>query len=242
DMSQATTILDAHDQPVFAIFKEQRLEVPLDRISQNLIKAVVAVEDQRFFDHNGIDVFRIFAAGLRNLRTGRRAQGGSTITQQLARQSFLSLDKTYRRKIKEVVVAAQIEREYTKQQILEIYLNKVYFGEGLYGVEAASRGYFGKHATDLSIDEAALLAGLIQSPSSYAPTANLERAVTRRNVVLQVMQANGDIDAKQYDQARHAPVHLTNALEVKEPYGLYFKEQVRKERYERFGAARMAEG
>jgi 1A family penicillin-binding protein len=242
DMAQATTILDVHDTPVFTIFKEQRLEVPLEKVSPDFVKAVVSVEDQRFFDHAGVDLIRIAAAALRNMREGRRAEGGSTITQQLARQSFLSRDKTYRRKLKEAILAARIEREFTKQQILELYLNKVYFGDGLYGIEAASRGYFGVHANELSIDQAALLAGLIQSPSSYAPTVNLDRAVARRAIVLQTMMANGAITAEQFERARQAPVRLTNGIEMKESFGLYFKEQVRRDLVERFGAARIAEG
>ena len=242
EMAQATTIYDAADAPVFTIFKEQRLEVPFEKISPNLIKAVVSVEDQRFYDHGGVDLIRIGAAFINNLREGRRAEGGSTITQQLARQCFLSRDKTFRRKIKEVILAAHIEREFSKQEILELYLNKVYFGDGLYGVEAASLGYFGKHASDLSVDEAALLAGLIQSPSSYAPTVNLDRAVARRNVVLQAMAGTGAIDANAYERAKRTEVRLTNALEIKESFGLYFKEQVRKELTEKFGGSRVVEG
>jgi penicillin-binding protein 1A len=242
EMAQSTSIFDARDVPAFTIFKEQRIEVPFDRISPNLIKAVVSVEDQRFFEHSGVDFIRVAAAVVRNLQEGRRAEGGSTITQQLARQTFLSRDKTYRRKLKEVILAAHIEREYSKQEILELYLNKVYFGDGLYGVEAASRGYFAKHASDLTVDEAALLAGLIQSPSSYAPTVNLDRAIARRNVVLQAMVSAGAIDQAGYERARHAKVDLKNALEFKETFGLYFKEQVRKELVERFGGARVAVG
>jgi len=242
DMAQSTTILDVRDSPVFTIFKEQRIEVPLERISPELVKAVVSVEDQRFFDHGGIDVIRVAAAAMRNVREGRRAQGGSTITQQLARQSFLTLDKTYRRKLKEAILAARIEREFTKPQILEMYLNKVYLGDGLYGVEAASRGYFNRHANELTLDQAALLAGLIQSPSSYAPTVNPDRATTRRNVVLQTMMASGAITSDQYERARQLPVRLTNGLEMKESFGLYYKEQVRRELVERFGAVRIAEG
>ena len=242
EMAQATTIFDAHDAPAFTIFKEQRIEVPFDRISPNLIKAVVSVEDQRFFEHSGVDFIRVAAAVVRNLEEGRRAEGGSTITQQLARQTFLNRDKTYRRKLKEVILAAHIEREYSKKEILELYLNKVYFGDGLYGVETASRGYFGKHASELSVDEAALLAGLIQSPSSYAPTVNLDRAVTRRNVVLLTMASAGAIDRAEYERAKQAKVELTNALEIKETFGLYFKEQVRKDLVERFGGSRVAEG
>ena len=242
DMAQSTTIHVAKDQPVFTIFKEQRIEIPLDRMSPNFLKAVLSVEDQRFYEHSGVDAIRVAAAVIKNVQEGRRAEGGSTITQQLARQSFLSRDKTYRRKLKEVLLAAQIETVYTKKEILEMYLNKVYFGDGLYGVEAAARGYFGKPAADLSVDEAALLAGLIQSPSSYAPTVNLDRAVARRNVVLAAMKSSGAIDAETAEKARQAPVKLENALEIRETYGLYFKEQVRKELVERFGWQRVYQG
>ncbi len=242
DMSQSTTIYDASDRPVFTIFKEQRIEVPLEKVSRNLIAAVVSVEDQRFFDHSGVDAIRVGAAVLRNVQAGRRAEGGSTITQQLARQSFLSRDKTYRRKLKEVILATYIESLYSKQEILELYLNKVYLGDGLYGVEAAARGYFGKSASELAVDEAALLAGLIQSPSSYAPTVNLDRAVSRRNVVLQTMVSSGAIDQATADRAKKAPVTLANALEIKETFGLYFKEQVRRELVDRFGWQRVYQG
>ena len=242
DMAQATTILDANDTPVFTIFKEQRIEVPLTDVSPNLIKAVMSVEDQRFYEHSGVDFIRVGAAVLRNVHEWRRAEGGSTITQQLARQSFLTRNKTIRRKLQEIVLAAHIEHEYSKDEILELYLNKVYFGDGLYGVEAASRGYFGTSAKDLTIDEAALLAGLIQSPSSYAPSGNLDRAIARRNVVLQAMLASGAINQAQHDRAKVARVELKNALEIRETFGLYYKEQVRKELVERFGWTRVAQG
>ena len=242
DMVQSTTIFDASDRPAFTIFKEQRIEVPLQKVSQNLINAVISVEDQRFFDHRGIDAVRIGGAVLKNLQSGRRSEGGSTITQQLARLTFLTRGKTYRRKIKEIIVAAYLENLYSKQEILEMYLNKVYFGDGLHGVEAASRGYFGKPASDLQVDEAALLAGLIQSPSSYAPTVNLDRAVARRNVVLQTMVSSGAIDAAAAERAKSAPVRINNTLEIKESFGLYFKEQVRRELVDRFGWQRVYQG
>jgi 1A family penicillin-binding protein len=242
DLAQATTILDAADKPAFTIFKEQRIEVPLEKISPNLIKAVVAVEDQRFYEHSGVDGVRVAAAVVRNLQERRRAEGGSTITQQLARQSFLSRDKTYRRKLKEVILAAYLEKMYGKDEILEVYLNKVYLGDGLYGVEAASRGYLGKPASDLTIEEAALLAGLIQSPSSYAPTVNLGRAIARRNVVLQAMVASGVLDEQAAERAKKSPVKLLNSLEIPESSGLYFKEQVRRELVDRFGWERVYQG
>ncbi len=235
EMDQATAVYDASDRLVFTVFKERRMEVPLDRVSPHLLDALLAIEDQRFYDHAGFDLVRIASAVLANVRRGRAAQGGSTITQQLARQSFLTPDKTVRRKLQELVLAARIERRYSKQDILRLYLNKVYFGDGLYGIEAAAQGFFGKHASDLSIDEAALLAGLVKSPSSYAPTISVERAVARRNLVLQVMRDNATIDHATWERARQTPVHLQDGLRIDEPTGQYFKEQVRRELVERFG-------
>jgi 1A family penicillin-binding protein len=242
EMAQSTTLFDAHDRHAFTIFKEQRIEIPLAKMSPNFIKAVLSVEDQRFYDHSGVDAIRVAGAVLRNLEAGRRAEGGSTITQQLARQSFLTRDKTYRRKLKEIIVASYIEGEFQKNEILEMYLNKVYLGDGLYGVEAAARGYLGKSASDLTIDEGALLAGLIQSPSAYAPTGNLDRALARRAVVLQTMVSSGAIDAKTAERARTTPVKLVNGLEVSESFGLYFKEAVRRELVEKFGWPRVSQG
>src|SRR6185295_1013919 len=222
-------------QLAFTIYKEQRIEVPLGEVSPNLVKALVAVEDQRFYDHRGFDLVRIASAAMANLRHRRRAQGGSTITQQLARQSFLTTDKTWRRKVQELILAARIERVYSKDQILETYLNKVYFGDGLYGVEAASQGYFGKHASQLNVEEAALLAGLVKSPSGYAPTVNMDRARSRRNVVLQTMLEAGHIDEATMKRARKANVVLHDTLREPEAHGQYFKEQVRRELLDRFG-------
>jgi len=242
DMAQATTLYDSDDRVVFTIFKEQRIEVPLDKISPHFIKAVLSIEDQRFYEHTGVDAIRVAAAVLRNVQAGRRAEGGSTITQQLARQSFLNRDKTYRRKLKEVILAAHLEGVYDKNEILHLYLNKVYFGDGLYGVEAASRGYFGKPAAELEVAEAALLAGLIQSPSSYAPTVNLDRAIARRNLVLTAMTSTGAVNAETAEQAKKSKVKLENGLEIRETYGLYFKEQVRKDLVDRFGWERVYQG
>jgi penicillin-binding protein 1A len=242
DMAQSTTIFDASDKPAFTIFKEQRIEMPLEKMSPNLIKAVISVEDQRFYQHSGVDAIRTMGAVVKNLETGRRSEGGSTITQQLARQSFLTRDKTYRRKVKEIVLASYIEGEFSKNDILQMYLNKVYFGDGLYGVEAAARGYLGKSSSDLTVDEAALLAGLIQSPSAYAPTGNLERALTRRAIVLQTMVSSGAITAQEAEAARKMPVKLVNALEANESSGQYFKEAVRRELVDRFGWPRVSQG
>src|SRR5262249_26033218 len=157
--------------------------------------------DQRFYDHRGIDLIRIFAAAVTNLREHRAAQGGSTLTQQLARRSFLTSDKTLRRKLKEAILAWRLEREFTKDQLLELYLNKVYFGDGLGGGEGASLGFCGKHPRVVAVAEAALPAGLVKSPSTYAPPLNLERGVARRNLVLQAMRDTNVIDAATYKTA-----------------------------------------
>src|SRR5436190_2532646 len=242
EMSESTAVYDAGDRLVFTIYQEQRIEVPLARISPHLLQAIVAIEDQRFYDHHGFDGVRIVSAAFANLRHLRAVQGGSTITQQLARQSFLTPDKTIRRKLQELILAAQIEQLFTKSQILEMYLNKVYFGDGLYGIEAASRGYFGEHASELSVAEAALLAGLVKSPSSYAPTVSLQRAIGRRNVVLQAMLDERYIDRAARDEARHSHVALPDNLRSEEPHGQYFKEQVRRELVDRFGWQRVYQG
>lgn len=242
DMDQTTAVYDRADRLAFTIFKEQRIEVPITAVSPNLVNAILAIEDQRFYHHSGFDVIRILSAALSNLRSMSAGQGGSTITQQLARQSFLTTDKTLTRKFQEVILARRIERSYSKPQILELYLNKIYFGDGLHGIEAASRGYFGKHASELVLEEAALLAGLVKSPSSYAPTVSPERAKTRRNVVLNAMLEEGDIDRATWQRARTQPVILHDDLRDDEPHGQYFKEQVRRELVERFGWERVYEG
>jgi penicillin-binding protein 1A len=242
DMDESTAVYDDADRLAFSIFEEQRIAVPLTSISPNLVQALIAIEDQRFYDHHGFDVIRIGSAALANVRHGRAVQGGSTITQQLARQSFLKPEKTLRRKAQELILAGRIERQFTKPQILELYLNKVYFGDGLYGAEAAARGYFGKHASELSIAEAATLAGLVKSPSTYAPTVNLARATARRNVVLQSMFEMGAIDRAAWQAAHATKIVLNDTLRQHDPHGEYFKEQVRIELVERFGWQRVYQG
>ena len=241
-MAQATTVYDVANQPVFAFYREQRIDVPLSRVSPHLVHAIVTTEDRRFFEHRGVDGWRILAAAWNNLLEGRAAQGGSTITQQLARQSFLTPDKTLRRKLKEAILAARLEGLYSKEKILELYLNKVYFGGGLFGAEAAARGFFGKPASRLDVAEAALLAGLVKSPSSYAPTVSLDRAVARRNVVLRAMFDDRVIDRETWTQASREPVTLRSTLPGDDQGGLYFKEQVRQELMQLFGSERVYEG
>ncbi|MBM3778412.1 MAG: PBP1A family penicillin-binding protein [Acidimicrobiia bacterium] len=241
-MSEATVAYDRHGRPAFTIFQEQRIEVPIERVSPSVVRAIVAIEDQRFYDHGGVDVIRLAGAVLNNLREGRRAQGGSTITQQLARQTFLTLDKTVRRKLKEAVVALRLERMYTKDEILELYLNRVYFGDGLYGVEAASMGFFGTPAADLTVSQAAFLAGLVQRPSAFDPTRYLDRAVDRRNLVLRVMRDADAIDDAAYRSALAERVHLADGLRPSADLGGYYWEEVRQALVEQFGVERVHHG
>ena len=242
ESTELTTIFDVHDRPAFTIPTQYRIEVPLARMSKHLKQAMVAVEDVRFYEHSGIDGVRVVGAVLQDIRAGRKAEGASTITQQLARTSFLTRDKTLRRKVKEAILAQRLEKLYSKDEILELYLNKVYFGDGLYGAEAAAQGYFGKPASDLTLPEAALIAGLVRAPSSVNPSVSLEKSVERRNVVLKLMLDNKLIDQTSYAQAVAAPVVLEDTLRREDPIGVHFKEQVRRELVERFGKKAVYDG
>ena len=233
-MANATVIYDAFDEPIFTLFRERRLSVPLSQVSPDLVSAVIAIEDRRFYRHRGVDLIRIGGAALADLRTGRLSQGGSTITQQLARTSLLSRERTFRRKLAEVITAVRIERAYTKNDILELYLNKVYFGDGFHGVEAAARGYFGKHAADVTLAEAALLAGLIQAPGRYSPTRHPARALERRDLVLAVMRETGIAAAGKAQQAAREPLQLENRFEAPPDFGAYFKAEVERRLVEQY--------
>jgi penicillin-binding protein 1A len=246
---QATIVYDRYDRPAFTFFIEQRIAVPLDRVSHNMIEAVLAVEDRRFYSHHGMDPIRIAGAAVRNFRAGRIVEGGSTITQQLARAS-LSSERTYDRKIREILLAAQIEQRYTKVQILEQYLNTVYLGDGYYGVEAAAQGYFGKPASDLESHEAALLAALVRSPSSDAPSVAPARALKRRNLVLRLMRREGCLSDEAFRTASAMPLpgaerhpSEAGALAASGPdSGLYFQEEVRRQLFSLFGADKVLRG
>lgn len=240
DMANATVVYDAAGEPTFTLFREHRLSVPLDAVSPRLVQAVLAIEDRRFYRHAGIDPIRIGGAALANLTAGRIVQGGSTITQQLARVSLLSRARTYHRKAAEALTAVRIERGYTKDEILELYLNKVYFGAGFHGVEAAARGYLGKRALDLTLGEAALLAGLIQAPARYDPTRYEERALRRRNVVLGAMVESGFVTGDEAERARREP--LPNPSPEREPIGEYFEEEVRRRLVDWLGADLVYDG
>ncbi len=175
--------------------------IPYENISKNVIDAFVALEDKRFFSHHGVDYYRMAGALVKDLKSGSLKEGGSTITQQLAKNTQLSNEKTLRRKIKELRLAGLIEKNYSKEQILEMYLNAIYFGSGIYGIDSAAKNYFGKSASELSASEGATLAGIVKNPSKYSPKTHPDNAVERRNLVLSLMNKQGYLDSSAYSQA-----------------------------------------
>ncbi len=208
-MSTATTVYDANDVAVGTLYgSEHRIWVGLNSVPRHVQQAFIAAEDQRFYRHHGVDFHRLLGALWQDVRTLSYAQGGSTITQQLIKLTHLSQAKTLSRKAQEIVLALQLERVMDKEHILEAYLNAVYFGHGAYGIEAASNTYFNKPASRLTLAEGALLAGVIKSPSTYAPHLNPDKAVSRRNSILKAMEKNGMITAKQRSQAQAEAVQL----------------------------------
>ncbi|TIV49907.1 MAG: penicillin-binding protein, partial [Mesorhizobium sp.] len=179
--------------------------VGLHEMSPYIPEAVVAIEDRRFYSHFGIDPIGLTRAMVTNVLGGHFSQGGSTLTQQLAKNLFLTPDRTLERKVQEVLLALWLEHKHSKDQILEMYLNRVYFGSGAYGVEAASRRYFGKSARDVSLSEAALLAGLLKAPSRLSPARDPKAAEERAQLVLAAMREEGKISDKEYKVALSAP-------------------------------------
>src|ERR671915_2064444 len=188
---------------------EKRIPLKYDEIPPVIKNAILAVEDARFYDHIGIDPVRIIGAAWKNLTT-EKVEGGSTLTQQLTKNLFLSKEQTYTRKVNEWILALQIERYYTKNQIMELYTNHMFLGANAYGMEAGAETYFGKQAKDLTLAEAALLAGIPKAPSDYSPTSNPGRAKERRDLVLDLMAKNGFATQAEVDAAKAKPIQLAD--------------------------------
>ncbi len=206
--SQTSQILASDRSVIMSYGKYQHKPMTLDQMPQALIDALLSTEDRRFFQHKGIDPIGTGRALFRDIARRGAHEGGSTITQQLARNIFLSHERSVQRKIREALLAIKLEQQLTKEQILELYLNNVYFGEGAYGIGAASNIYFGKNPSKLTKAECALLAGLPQAPSLYSPFANPELAKKRRNTVIQNMLSQGKIDENEANIMLHAPLRL----------------------------------
>lgn len=209
---------------------EKRMYVPLQEVSKNLIDAFISVEDKRFYEHHGFDYRRIAGAILVDLKAGSKVQGASTITQQYARNLYLSQEKTWKRKFLEALYTIRLETNYDKDKILEGYLNTVYFGHGIYGVEAASRYFFHKPAKELSLAEASLLAGVVKGPTTYSPKNNFEKSKERQSVVLQTMVTNEIISEEERKQAMSEYIAIFgDRVGDREPVGLYFQDSIRKQ-------------
>src|SRR6266508_3378321 len=187
---------------------ERRILVPLAQIPQSLRDAILATEDRRFYSHWGIDPIGVARAVIQNYRRGRIVEGGSTITQQLTKVLFLTPDKSLERKLKEAVLALELERRYSKDRILEMYLNQVYFGHGAFGVEAAARTFFGKSVTELNPVECALLAGLPKAPGTYSPFEHPSAAIRRRATVILRMVDTGALKPEQANRLARADLGL----------------------------------
>lgn len=238
--STMTDLYDAKGRIIGSFALEKRIVVNYGDFAPVLRQAVISIEDKNFDSHWGINVFRIAGALVHDLRSHGRAQGASTLTMQLARNLFLSADRTAARKAQEAVLAIQIERAFTKEQIFTLYGNQIYLGSGMYGFEAASQFYFSKHAKDLTLTEAALLAGLPKAPYAYSPLVNPEKALRRRNLVISEMESDGLINHQQADQARKSPL----GLHVNQPemsVAPWFQEEVRRELEKKFGTEQVHE-
>lgn len=236
-----TVVLDRRGEVIDEFFIENRSPMPLAQIPEVMRQAVLATEDRRFFRHWGVDLPGVLRAATSNVTAGRIRQGASTITQQLARSVFLSNSQTLERKVKEAVLAIRLERSFSKEEILEFYLNRIYFGEGTYGVEAAAQRYFGKSCRDLTLPEAALLAGLPANPASYSPVRHPEAAKRRRNSVLRRMEDTGVIDRQTRGDAEVTEIRLATGPRGESP-SAYFTEMVRQELMDRFGGTQVYEG
>ena len=222
--SSTTRIYSMDEVLLTEFFLEKRDPVPIKIIPDNLKKALIITEDRSFYQHSGIDLKGILRAVFRDIKAGKFVEGASTITQQLSKSLFLQPRKTILRKAKEAFLSFQIERRYTKDEILELYLNQVYFGSGAYGVESAARIYFGKSVSELDLSECALLAGLPKSPSRYSPLIDKDMAIKRRNIVLKQMKDTGVITQAAFNIAKEAPLNLNkqNISRVKAPYFIEF--------------------
>ena len=234
----ATTLLDRNGKVIDAIYEQNRIVLRYDEMNHLIPQAFVAAEDGRYWDHGGLDAWSIVRAFINNLKSGRRSQGGSTITQQVTRALMLTREKSYFRKVKEAILSYRLDKMLSKEDILSIYLNEIYLGEGAYGVEAAARTYFGKKSSKLNLSEIALLAGLPQSPSRYSPLAHLERAQARQRYVLNRMAEENIITPERARQAFDRPLHFHNPKKQKMLNG-YFTQYIRQQLEKQFGTKKL---
>ncbi len=239
--SAITELYDDQGRVIASFALQRRVLVTYDDFPKVLRDSVISIEDKEFESHWGINFWRVAGAAWRNLRSGRNAQGASTLTMQLSRNLFLSPERSYSRKFQEVMLAIQIERRFTKPQIFTLYANQIYLGHGVYGFEAASQFYFSKHAKDLTLEEAALLAGLPKSPEGFSPITYPDKAIRRRNIVLNSLLEDGKITAEEADRAKNAPLKL-NVQNPSNSIAPYFAEEIRRYLEKKYGAGPVHQG
>ena len=239
--SAITELYDDQGRVIASFALQWRVVASYDDFPQVLRDSVISIEDKEFESHWGINLWRVLGAASRNLRSGRNAQGASTLTMQLSRNLFLSPERSYSRKLQEAMLAIQIERRFTKPQIFTLYANQIYLGHGVYGFEAASQFYFSKRAKDLTLEEAALLAGLPKSPEGFSPLNYPERALRRRNIVINSLLEDGKITAEEADRAKNAPFKL-NLQNPSNSVAPYFAEDIRRYLERKYGASEVHQG
>lgn len=227
-LAQTSSVYDGNGELITEVRgAENRTVLPIDAIPRDMQLAFIAAEDLRFYDHPGFDIYRIFGALRSNIRSGSFSEGASTITQQLAKLTHLSAEKTVRRKLEEVWLAVQIERAYSKDEILEMYLNTVYFGRGAYGVQTAAQAYFGVDVGELTLAQSASLAATIKAPSAYAPSESPRLNKSRRNYILDTMLENGFITQQAHDEAVEEEIWVLAQVESTQVYSWYVDEALR---------------
>src|SRR5712671_5085119 len=239
--SSITELYDDHGHVIGSFALQRRVVAGYDDFPPVLRDALVSIEDKDFYRHSGINFWRIVGAAYRDIESGGKVQGASTLTMQLARNLFLSPDRSFHRKVQEALLAIQIERRFTKPQIFTLYANQIFLGHGVYGFQAASEYYFGKPARSLTLTEAALLAGLPKGPGIYSPINHPERAQKRRNLVINAMLEDGKVTTAQAADARSAPLvlHLAHDPNSLAPY---FVEEIRRYLEGKYGADQVHEG
>src|SRR6202045_516817 len=239
--SSITELYDDHERVIGSFALQRRVVAGYEDFPPFLRDALVSIEDKDYYRHSGINFFRIMGAAYRDIASGGKVQGASTLTMQLARNLFLSPDRSFHRKVQETMLAIQIQRRFTKPQIFTLYANQIALGHGVYGFEAASEFYFGKQAKNLTLEEAALLAGLPKGPTLYSPINHPDRAQKRRNLVINAMLEDGKITATQAADARSGPLvlHLAHDPNSLAPY---FVEELRRFLEAKYGADQVHEG
>ncbi len=238
----ATTVYTQHNKILGYFFKEKRFLCQLKEMSPWIPKAFIAAEDESFYQHPGFDFFSIIRAAIANLKAGKIVQGGSTITQQVIDTLLIDTGKSYFLKLKEAILAYRLDKHLSKEEILTIYLNQIYLGEGAYGIEAAARTYFAKHASELSLSEAALIAGLPKAPSLYNPYENPLAAKSRQKYVLRRMLTTGKINQKRYKQALEAKLNYHKMTDPSWEKGAYYLQTVRNELINKYGRKKVYRG